>query len=247
MKALDQKAAASSKINMYVQPGLPADFDNCMGHKMCLRMLAEPSQQWSLEKEFEIRNSAYRQRVCMTDLAGLPSDLVNLCKAFLDCLDTYGEATILKIVLASMQSVRATSSHDLFSNSIDITVDAESANSNCLNPPDLDPELVECDCVQEIKDACGTSSEVDRCVQCKVCERTDLCSSWRQNVECDACPSFLLEADANRSMGSAQLLTQRKQHRSEELQDPSLEEADESQLESTGTSVNSAAFGKCSG
>merc|ERR1711879_619363 len=72
---------ASGNFNIYVPPGLSPLADTCMGTQLCIKMLAESGQQWTLDEEFQLRNDNDLQRICLSSPAQMPSALLELCDA----------------------------------------------------------------------------------------------------------------------------------------------------------------------
>lgn len=208
MQPNEPAESAFASVSLSIPRGqLPPFTSKCMGTKLCLRLLAMASPWWTLDDEFQLHNDNSMQYMCLTSPAKFnqryTENLAKLCKRLTRCLTKRGGTE--RIVAVLKAAVAVSRKHSLISQTTETTAaDAPGQDdalpaSYCWDPSVMDPEAVECACMDKWHPQCqsqhGIRSAYDRCIQCKMCEQDNqvlpLCKPWKEAADCKGCPSLM--------------------------------------------------------
>lgn len=186
--------------------GFPiADYtDSCMVRKFCLKKLGDGSVKAS-----KLRNINSFQLQCLSKSNELPSDLEDECEQWRNCMQAEDDALLTDVLRAGGAAPSLLELH------------TPATNVECVDPSIMDVESIDCECLDDIKNHCGSAPDKQECYRTYMCQHGKVSCSWKElhgcsTVEpcCNPESSLLQHSNALSANGSDNL---------QDLEDASLD------------------------
>jgi hypothetical protein len=145
--------------------------DKCMSGKFCLETLKGTAG-------YTIRSANEMQLKCLehNDIADI--ELQEACNKWIDCLEKKSNESTnsLHDLLRASLSKPVGSPQSLLLSS---DTSSDSTEPGCFNPAIADPEQLECDCLEQIQEACKGHSNKAQCMNTEMCKKPMICKVWK--------------------------------------------------------------------
>jgi len=168
-------ASAGSSADAVIRVYADVDpwVEKCMGEHFCLGLLGDGTPAG-----FELRNNNTEQLRCLDDKP-MSTALATKCSEWKSCMSK-------RIGKQYAGSSEESSLHSLLRAAfLGVTVSWEqSRQDDCISPQAVDPEALECECLDVLRKTCSTTDDQTTCYKNILCEHCKVCRSWKQAKGC---------------------------------------------------------------
>jgi len=177
IKAKDSSKSIKVQLNVKIQ-NAPAAVGHCMDNKMCLSLLSSSAVGTMLRNDntLQFQCLAGHTLNCNAAMNAALPNCVNLlhaeCQAWKNCLDAHqADKEMLQALLASSQTTVTTAG-------------TGQVTGDCAHPANDDPESWECECAEDLYQACAHRTDLSDCITELMCASDEVCPSWKQDKGC---------------------------------------------------------------